>query len=505
MQYKRMDPPVNGPYAPFHNYDSFDWGPIPAAPDRLNQGPFGIEQDEAWHTLMVTTPHRGQVRNFGMGMMGYAMEEGGVPPTGEPFEKSITKLASLPFVDKLYLRCDWRDIQKRKGRLDLHPAWKLSFDLAKRLGLGIGIRVQMSNTVCFPDVAIPKFLKGKFPYVATGPAPYKRGKGPWREPDYTHKEFQKAFRELNELLADELDGNPLVEWIDLFQYGMWGEGHTGKMPATAIAPYAKLLETFIDMTKFQLATWKKTHLAVNTQPDISRAGNDAVHDIAIRGGAWLRSDSILSIEESQQVEMLSNRPPFLAAIIEDGGTRRYIMDDLLKTLDCGMTNREYAALHALDVGANYWSLWQMADNLAAFHERFPRCFDTVESKIGYRVRPSWVYRRKRYDRIEIIVAVKNDGVAGVPGSLKVWIENRKKKVKVGGSLDPGHPYEGKLRQASFLLPEGVDYEGCTIRAEIETKGLVRPVKWACEQPTNPDGTIALKHNAFLRAGWRKDQ
>ncbi len=179
--------------------------------------------------------------------------------------------------------------------------------------------------------------------------------------------------------------------------------------------------------------------------------------------------------------------------------------DLLKTIDCGMTNREYAALHSLDVGANCFSLWQMADNLAAFHQKFPRCFDTMESRIGYRVRPSWVYRRKRYDRIELVIAFKNDGVAGVPGSLKVWVENRKTRMKIGGSLDPGHPYAGKLRQASFLLPEGVDYEGCTLRAEIECKGLVRPVRWACEQPANPDGTLSLVQNAFLRPGWRKDQ
>jgi len=500
-----MDPPVNGPYAPFHNYDGFEWGPIPAAPDRLNQGPFGIEQDEGWHTLMVTTPARGQVRNFGMGMVGYAWEENGPPPTGEPMEKGVTKLASLPFVDRLYIRCDWRDVQKRKGRLDLNPVFPLCLDLAKRLGLGIGIRIQMSSTNIYPEVSLPRFLKEKVRFVATGSAFYRKGNRVWREPDYTQPVFQKAFRELNELLAAEFDDNPLVEWIDLMQYGLWGEGHTGQQPATAIAPYAKLLETFLDMTRFQLATWKKTPLAVNTQPDISRAGNDAVHDTAIRGGAWLRSDSILHIEESQQIEMLANRPPFLAAIIEDGGQRRYEMDRIMETLVGGVPEREFAALHALDVGANYWSLWQMADNLAAFYERFPRCFDTMESRIGYRVRPAWVYRRKRYGRIELIVVVKNDGVAGVPGSLKVWVENPKKKIKVGGSLDPGHPYAGKFRQASFLLPEGADYEGCTLRAEIETKGVVRPVKWATEQAINEDGTITIAPYGAGRMAWRKDQ
>ncbi len=504
MPQQRMDPPTNGPYVPFHNYDNFDWGPIPAARDRLNQGPFSIFQDEGWHTLMVTSPTEGAVRNFGMGLVGYALEEGGPPPVeGESAEESITKLARQPFVDKLYLRCDWRDVQTRPGRLDLSPAFPLALSLSEELGLGVGMRIQMSNTVFYPQLAVPEFLQDKIPFINIGKAPYHEGD--WLEPDYTSPEFRKAFRELNELLAAEFDDNPLVEWVDLMQYGYWGEGHTGTTPATGIADYASIQEAFLEITRLQLDVWKKTPLAVNTQPDISRAGNDAVIDMAIRGGSWLRTDSILSIEESQQLEMHANRPPFLASIVEDGGQRRYRTEDLEKTLDNGITAREYAALHALDVGANYWSLWQMADNLAAFNERWPRCFATMREKIGYRVRPSWVHRRKRYGRIELIVILKNDGVAGVPGALKIWVESPDKRLKLGGSLDPGHPYAGRLRHASILLPEGVDYEGLTIRAEIETKGAVRPVRWACREATNDDGGLTLAPNRFTRHNWRKDQ
>ncbi len=503
---KRVDPPVDGAYVPFHNYDGYDFGGMPSAPDRLNQGPFGIDQDEGWHTLMVTTPARGPVPNFGMGLMGYPWEENGAPPTGEPMETSVEKLARLPFVDTLYIRCDWRDVQRRKGRLDLNPVFAVSLALAKELSLGVGIRIQMSSPNIHPELSIPKFIADKMRFASLGDSfieGEKRKK--WREPDYTDKNFQKAFRELNELLVAEFDDNVLVEWVDLMQYGLWGEGHTGSTAATGIAPYADLLETFATMTRLQLELWKKTPLAVNTQPDISRAGNDYVHDIAIRGGAWLRTDSIVSIEESQQIEMHANRPPYLASIVEDGGLRGYQMDKLLESADGGVTNREFAALHALDVGANYWSLWQMADNLAAFDERFPRCFSTAREKIGYRVRPSWIIRRKRYGRNELIVILKNDGIAGVPGRLKVWVEDKKRKVKVGGSLDAGHPYAGKLRHASFLLPDGVDYEGLKIRAEVETKGVVRPIRWACEQSVNKDGSLDIAPNTFTRFELRKDQ
>ena len=124
--------------------------------------------------------------------------------------------------------------------------------------------------------------------------------------------------------------------------------------------------------------------------------------------------------------------------------------------------------------------------------------------MGYRVRPSWVWQRKRYGTDELIVAFANDGVAGIPGLLRVFIESPDGKVKVGGSLDAGHPYGGKLRQASFVLPQGMAGHQMKIRAEIETKGgLRRPLRWAAAQPANPDGSLTIELMAHDDKRWRK--
>ena len=40
---------------PTHLWAGYDFGPGPKPPDRLNQGPFGVEQDEGWFTLRGTT------------------------------------------------------------------------------------------------------------------------------------------------------------------------------------------------------------------------------------------------------------------------------------------------------------------------------------------------------------------------------------------------------------------------------------------------------------------
>ena len=492
---------------PSHNWDCYDFGSGPQVTDRLNQGPFGIEQDEGWYTVLVTSQSEKPLRNYGLGLVGYTWEESGPSLAArngtETLEQHVEKLSSLPFVDVLYIRCDWRDVQTHPGRLDLNPVFKLTLDAAKRHNLRVGFRIQMSNTAGQPSrLALPDFLQQKVPLVKIGKIP-SYGSHQFIEPRYDHPAFQSAFKEVNELLAAEFDDNPLMEYVDLMMYGFWGEGHTSNLP-NPFPDYRTAEKTFIEMTKLQLDLWKKVPLAVNTQPDISGVGNNEVLDMCVRAGCWLRSDSII-IEEPIQIEELANRPPWLAVVMEDGYYRQYKVDPkYLPTDDAGINVVEKWMLHVLDLGANYWSLWTESDNLGRYYERYPNGFDTLRRRMGYRVRPSWVWQRKRYETDELIVAVANDGVAGIPGVLRVYIESPDAKVKAGGSLDAGHPYGGKLRQASFVLPKGMDGQKLKIRAEIETKGGIRrPVHWASAQPVNADGSLTIQLIRRDDKRWRK--
>ncbi len=490
---------------PSHRWDGYDFGPGPQVTDRLNQGPFGIEQDQGWFTIAATTASDQPVRNFGLGLVGYTWEESGPSLAArkglESLEQHVNKLAGLPFVDLLYIRCDWRDVQSRPGKLDLHPIWKLTFDAARQRNLKVAFRVQLSSPNIQPkQISMPDFLRAKVPLVRIGRL---RGEGEMIEPRYDHPEFQKAFRDLTELLAGRFDGDPLMEYVDLMQYGFWGEGHTSNLP-NPFPDYLTAERTFVAMTRLQIESWKRTALAVNTQPDISNVGNREVVDMSVRAGCWLRSDSIL-LDEPVQIEELSNRPPWLAVIMEDGYYRQYdIRLNTMKPDEAGINPCEKSMLHVLDLGANYWSLWTEADNLRTYQERYPKGFDTLRRRMGYRIRPSWVWQRKRYDTSELIVAFANDGVAGVPGVLRVYVEDADGKIKIGGSLDAGHPYGGKLRQASFVLPKGLEGQTMFLRAEIETKGGVRrPVRWACAQPVAPEGAFPVQLKGHADRDWRK--
>ncbi len=75
--------------------------------------------------------------------------------------------------------------------------------------------------------------------------------------------------------------------------------------------------------------------------------------------------------------------------------------------------------------------------------------------MGYRVRPAWIWQRKRWGTEELIVGVANDGVASLPGVLRLTVESKDGAIRRTGVLDAGQPFAGKIRQASLILPPGL--------------------------------------------------
>ena len=524
---------------PDHLWEGYNFG-CPPVSNRLDQGPFGITQDDGWFTIFVTQPSRKHIRNFGTGLVGYTWEENGPALTvqcgKDTLEQSVEKMATLPFVDVLYIRCDWRDVHAGPGKLQLSPVWETTFDAARRHNLGVGFRIQLSSPNIQPQkLAMPDFVREKVPIVNIGHKSKEHHTSfDFYEPRYDSPEFQKAFSDLNELLAARFDGDPHMEFMDLMIYGFWGEGHTNDLP-NPFPDYLTAEKTFVHMTQLQVDAWKKTPLAMNTQPDISNVGNRQIQDMAVRAGCWLRSDSLI-MDEPIQIEELSHRPPWLAIVMEDGENRHYVLpefgaeenaclsklpnsmlafvgpDDEAQPNDdyphkiggpLELPYRECAGFHALDIGTNYFALWTEADNIRRYYEKYPDSLRAMEQRLGYRVRPSLIWQRKRYDTMELILGIVNDGVAGVPGVLGIYAESFDGRVKVGGNLDAGQPYAGQLRQCSIILPKGMDGQQVNLRAELEVKGVRRPVRWACYERTNPDGSLTIRTKKNSDPDWKK--
>jgi len=477
---------MRAPAAAVHNFDGYDFGSGPPVADRLYQGPFPAS-DLGWQVVMATTASREVIPGYGTGLVTYLCDEVGPPSKpGESLEKSLEDLARIPLGTKLYLRVNWKDVQRRPGRLDLCEHWKIAFDLAKRYDKRIGLRVMMSN----PDVdglAMPDFLAKKVPMVEIGEWEGRRR----LEPRYDDPRFQSAFDELTELLADAYDGHPQVEYVDTAMYGFWGEGHTWPLERH-VFPDSRIAEdTWVRMLDKQLAHWKKTPLTTNTQPDFNRVGNFELLERTVRSHNWLRTDTIYI--ENEQIEALSNRPPWTGVTVEVGMSDG--SPESLKISE-GVTHTDNIVGHVRDVGACYFSLWNWhrirADRIQNYYAQYPDALDDLARSIGYRVRPSWIYTYDAGEESGLILGMVNDGIAGVPGVLRISILDANGRVLAAGGLDAGYPLPHKVRQAKFPLPRGTDWKGLRVKGEIEVKGQRYSVRWSCRQALNADHTLTLR-------------
>ena len=188
--------------------------------------------------------------------------------------------------------------------------------------------------------------------------------------------------------------------------------------------------------------------------------------------------------------------PWAAAICEVGFTTGDAKE--LQIDEDGITYNEQIISHVTDVGVNYLSVWswhkQSAHAISSYYEKFPEPIDEIARQIGYRIRPSFIWTFKRDGANGLVVGLTNDGIAPVPGVLRLSVLSEDGKIRVSGSVDAGYPKPTGVHQAMLMLPAGVNWEGLQLKAELEVKCVRHPIRWACRQKVNPDGSLTLRHN-----------
>lgn len=488
-----------------HNWSGYDWGSGPPVPDRLYQGPFTNYGADAnapgGEVVMATSPSREIVPNFGMGLTVYISGDIGPPRLpGQSLERSIEDLIKLPFVQKVYLRPNWREVQSRRDALDLPDWWRLTFDIARQYGKRVAFRIMLENPD-FPDPGMPAFLMEKVPYVPLngswpGDASQVRYRKKHAMPRYDHPAYQAAFAELNALLADRYNGSADIEYMDTMMYGFWGEGHTWPFEGNIFPTNAVGQQTMIGMLETQLHCWTHTPLVTNTQPDFNHVGNAAMLDRTVRTNNWIRSDTIFI--ENTQIEALSNRPAWTAAISEVGMTTG--APDQLGIED-GVTATEQTIAHVLSVGANYWSIWNWhhiaAANVLSYYDKYPEPIDHIARRIGYRIYPAFVWPFERDDCIGLVIGLANDGVAAPPGVIRLTLADEHGATVATGCVDPGYPRPTGIHQVMLSWTDRRGWSGLRLKAELIVKTVAHPVRWACRQTLNRDGSLTIRRN--LRA------
>lgn len=497
-----LSPSLKG-WVPQHNWHKYNFGPGPQVKDRLYQGPFPSYAPEDYFgqepvVIQYTLPGKQLLNAFGMGLTTYVSGDYGAPRVpGESLETTIDKLFRYPLGTKAYIRPNWRHLQKKEGVLECDDFWKITMEKAAEYGKRVSFRVMLCN----PDTlenALPDFVLKK--------VPLDRLKGEWKgdpsQPRFQHEHFQPRyneyligyFEELQQLLAEQYNGSAVIECVDTNMFGFWGEGHAWPYEGHNFPNKRAAEETFLKIYEIQQNAWTKVPLLTNVEPDHSGVGNSALVDRTIRDHNWLRRDTILVDTES--IEQLCNRPSWCAAFVENAMTRGDA--STIKFDKFGRPTGDDIIYHAMDAGANYYSLWSFhsicAENLEAYHSRYPEALDELASRIGYRVRPSYIWHGQDKEGLDyLIIGMVNDGIAGVPGVLRLTLFTED-EVICSGCLDAGYPDVEGVRAGMMYLPKGFDWNSGQLRlkVELEVKGVLYPVPMAVAEPLNPDGSLTIR-------------
>ncbi|PKO19050.1 MAG: hypothetical protein CVU39_00430 [Chloroflexi bacterium HGW-Chloroflexi-10] len=452
---------------------------------------------------MTTLPSDAPVHNFGMGLTAYII--GDLLPKRKGIETvrdTIEKIVQIPMASKLYIRPTWRQMQSQRGRLDMFEHWQVTLELAEKYNKPVGFRIMLAN----PDIAeesLPDFVLDNVPMQRLGqgwasdevsdPSEIRTRKE-HHIPYYHHPYFLEALDEFDALLAEKYNGHACIEYMDTYMHGFWGEGHT--WPYELVSPFPDQqtgVETWIRIFEMQRRHWTKTPLVTNLQPDISQVGNDELVRRTLAAGEWLRSDTIFI--EPQQIELAGVRPPQVAFISEVG-----MSDGLPESLrlDNGLPHTENIIAHVRDVGANYWSLWNWhnihAEHVLNYYHQYPAGIDGLNRVIGYRLRPAWIWVCGNQTESVLIVGLANDGISNVPGIVRLTLLDQKGHPVSEATLEAGHPIPHQVRLAHLKLPAGVEWIGMSLKAELIVKGVNHPIRWACREPVNSDGSLTLKHS-----------
>jgi hypothetical protein len=467
---------------------------------------FPITQTPNWEVVMATMPSDEPVPNFGLGLTAYII--GDLLPKrkgNESVRETIEKIVQIPMASKLYIRPTWRQMQSQRGRLDLFEHWQITLELAEKYNKRVGFRIMLAN----PDIeeeSLPDFVLENVPmqYLGKGWDPEEgvnpnevRARKEHRIPHYHHPYFLEALEEFDALLAEQYNGHACIEYMDTYMHGFWGEGHA--WPFESISPFPAVetgIKTWLRIFEMQRAHWTKTPLVTNLQPDISNVGNDELVRRTLEAGEWIRSDTIFI--EPQQIELAGNRPPHVAFISEVGmseGTPETLR------IENGVPNTENIIAHVMDLGANYWSLWNWhnihAEHVMSYYRQYPDGIDQFNRVIGYRLRPAWIWTYGEPSHTGLIIGLTNNGISGVPGQVRLTLLDSRGNPISGSTLDVGYPLPHQVRLVRLELPAGVNWERTSLKAELIVKDIIHPIRWACREPVNPDGSISLKRNQYL--------
>ncbi|MCJ7751809.1 MAG: hypothetical protein MUQ65_12065, partial [Armatimonadetes bacterium] len=211
---------------------------------------FGLSSDTGANSHHIAYFDRTDepVRNPGMGLIGYSYSdnmwvEHGTPP--RPFEPdAFERMLQLPHCDHLYVRFNWREVQKVPGKLDLPAPLRATLEAVEKHRKPWSFRVMQALPQAAYPYAVPEYLVDKLSWVEDL-APSRFNGGPRFMPVYDEV-YLSHWRELLFLLAQQFDGHPLLEFVDISGYGKWGELHHYPRDSFEVPEHGAVIKRLVD-------------------------------------------------------------------------------------------------------------------------------------------------------------------------------------------------------------------------------------------------------------------
>jgi len=405
-------------------------------------------------------PFHGHIHNPGMGIIsmaisdhmtaGYTPEVWSKTALEKPFkltQKMLDEVTILPYIDNLYIRVGWDDVQKEKGRLDLIPEFNMAVEAAEKAGISWGFRIMHCSPSNPKANLLPEFLANKLPTVDYDVHDYY-GPNPRKLPIYT-EDYLKYWDEMLQMLGGKFDHMPSLEYGDISGFGFWGEGHHDSYKIDQIEKLHLTDNGFIEeivgrLIKSHEQAFPKTPMVLNLHLSEFEAGREA-----IKKGSWVRRDSYYEWFNAPQAEAGILKCGDAAMIFETimpGNTMEDFGDPSFQR------NNFDTAGSMCDYGANYGIVgFNSLDTLYADHV-MPQLFDAFKERVGYRLRPSIIWKIENQDGSwSLVLGIVNDGRANPPGDVTFQAESN---GKIRRSTVNGSRFGGRMYMVELPLPEG---------------------------------------------------
>jgi len=302
-------------------------------------------------------------------------------------------------------------------------------------------------------------------------------------PEYSD-EYLNWWGECVSLLGAEFDKHSLLEYADISGYGFWGEMHhyaryTPEGRVTNYEPPRERLEAVIErLIHDHLEAFPKTPAVLGLHAADYVAGQRAFE----QGICWPRRDSFMSNFSTAETRLAQGLKPGSAMVWETIIPGVRLQEPSKEALPLPQRYFDIAANYVA-VGFNPWdTIWA--------HEHNRDIYEILEQRIGYRLRPSMIWRRRiENEKEEIVLGLRNDGCSAPPGEITI-LARFSDGSESSLTLPIGEPTPGAMKIYALPLVAGADKpgagKGIDLSMKIQIKEKMFPVQWAVKTGQTAD-------------------